>query len=72
MRVVVRQGFYCIRRKVSWTKLIKDFDKKARTADYNSRHESYQNDTRVPQMGQKEMMLFKQSIRTNFDGLAMS
>ena len=30
-----------------------DFDKKAGTADYNSRHESYQNDTRGHQMGQK-------------------
>ena len=29
-----------------------DFDKKARTADNNSRHESYQNDTRGHQIGQ--------------------
>ena len=29
------------------------FDKKARTADYNSRRESYQNDTMGHQMGQK-------------------
>ena len=29
------------------------FDKKARTADYKSRHESYQNDTMGHQMGQK-------------------
>ena len=31
-----------------------DFDKKARTADYNSRHDSYQNDTRGHQMGHKD------------------
>ena len=31
-----------------------EFDKKARTADHNNRHESYQNDTRGHQMGQKE------------------
>ena len=29
-----------------------DFDNKARTADYNSIHESYQNDTKRHQMGQ--------------------
>ena len=32
----------------SWT-----LDKKARSADYNSRHESYQNGTRGNQMGKK-------------------
>ena len=29
-------------------------DKRTRTEDYNSRHESYHNDTRGHQMGQKE------------------
>ena len=37
---------------------MKDFDKKARTTDYNSRHESYQNDTRGHQMGQREMKTY--------------
>ena len=31
-----------------------DFDKKARTVDCNSRHDSCQNDNRGHQMGQKE------------------
>ena len=34
-----------------------DFDKKARTADYNSIHEHYQNDTRGHQMEQKEKQI---------------
>ncbi len=35
-----------------------DFDKKSRTVDYNSRHdESYQNDTRGHQMGQKDNLI---------------
>ena len=39
-----------------------DFDKKARTADYNSRHESYQNDTRVTRWDRKRHEdLYKQS-----------
>ena len=37
-----------------------------RTADYNSRHESYQNDTRGHQMGQKEEWKPKQSNK-NYD-----
>ena len=32
-------------------------EREARTADYNSRHESYQNDTRGHQMGQKEKQI---------------
>ena len=31
-----------------------DFDEKARTADYNSIHERYQNDTRGHQTGHKD------------------
>ena len=57
-----------------------DFDKKARTADYNSRHESYPNDTRVTRWDRKRHedlykqsnMLLKRTTRTNFDGLAMA
>ena len=40
-----------------------DFDKKTRTADYNSRHESYQNDTRgSPDGREREMKTYTNRV----------